>query len=113
MQVKDIQDKLELKVYAGQRGLSREVKGAYVSDLLSDILGNASEGQVLITLQTHKNVLGVAVVKTLSAVILVHGFVPEIDMAQQADTAQIPILGTDLTTFEITGKLYNLLNNTN
>jgi predicted transcriptional regulator len=110
MTVADITKELNLKIYSGRDGLDKEVKGGYVSDLLSDVMGTASEYQVWITLQTHKNVMAVASLKDLSAVILVKGFSPDTDTIQESDNEKIPILGTELSTFEIAGKLFNLLN---
>ncbi len=109
MEVIEIVNKLNLNVLSGSAGLNREISGGYVSDLLSDVMGHSQEGQVWITLQTHKNVMAIASLKELAAIILVQGFKPDADMAQQAEAEQIPVLGTEESTFEITGKLYNLL----
>lgn len=109
MKVSDLVDKLGLKVFSGEVGLDREVNGAYVSDLLSDVMGTAEEGMLWITLQTHRNVLAIASLKELAAVILVKGLEPETDTLEHAREEEIPVLGTKLSTFEIAGKLYDLL----
>lgn len=109
MKVSDLVDQLGLKVYAGESGLNREITGGYVSDLLSDVMGNAEEGQVWITLQTHQNVMAIASLKELAAVIIVKGFVPDDDTIRHGNNEEIPLLGTDLSTFEISGQLYRLL----
>ncbi len=109
MTVKDITDQLQLKIFAGASGMNREVTGGYVSDLLSDVMGHAQEGQLWITLQTHKNVMAIASLKELSAIIFVQGFEPDMDTRDLAEKEGIPLLGTTLPTFDITGKIYNLL----
>jgi len=109
MKVLDILDKLGLEVVSGKSGLDREITGGYVSDLLSDVMGNSKEGQVWITLQTHKNVMAIASLKDLAAVILVKGFKPDEDMAKQSDEEGVPVLRTKDSTFEIAGKLYELI----
>lgn len=109
MTVADIVKALDLKVLSGAKGLQREVTGGYTSDLLSDVMGFADAGVVWVTLQTHKNVMAVASLKELGAIVLVKGFKPEPDTVEQSNEEDIPILGTDLSAFEITGKLYNLL----
>ena len=109
MLVKDIVETLGLRVLSGQAGLDREVHSGYVSDLLSDVMGHADAGEIWITLQTHKNVMAIASLKDLAAVILVHGNKPDDDMAAQSDEEGIPVLGTDLPCFEISGSLYALL----
>jgi len=109
MQVKDILTILDLKIFGGSQGLDREITGGYTSDLLSDVMGHADNGRMWITLQTHKNVIAIASLKELAAVILIKGFEPDTDMLAQAEEEGIPVLGTSNQAFEITGKLYNLL----
>jgi serine kinase of HPr protein (carbohydrate metabolism regulator) len=110
MTVKELVEKMNLTVFCGQDNLDREIKGGYTSDLLSDVMGFAREGQVWITLQTHKNVLAIASLKELAAILLVKGNKPEEDMLEQAIDEGIPVLGTDAQTFETTGKVYQLIN---
>jgi len=109
MKVSEIVEKLNLVVYSGEKGLNNEVKGGYTSDLLSDVMGNADNGYVWITLQTHKNIMAIASLKELAAIILIKGVKPEDDTVAQSNIENIPILGTDLSTFEISGRLFNIL----
>lgn len=109
MTVEQITKELNLTIFGGQEGLTNEVTGGYVSDLMSDVMGHADTGQVWITLQTHKNVIAIASLKDLAAIILVKNFTPEADMLEQANEEGIPILGTNESTFEITAKLYQLI----
>lgn len=110
MKVSDLVEILELEVYSGEKGLSNLVTGGYTSDLLSDVMGFACENQVWITLQTHKNVMAVASLKDLAGIILVKGFKPDADMEVESNLHNIPVLGTNMESFEISGKLYGLLN---
>jgi predicted transcriptional regulator len=109
MQVKEIIATLNLTVFGGSRGLDHEISGGYTSDLLSDVMGHAENGKIWITLQTHKNVIAIASLKDLAAVILIKGLVPDADMLAQAEEEGIPVLGTKDQAFETTGKLFNLL----
>ncbi len=111
MKVSDLVKELDLKVFSGEKGLEKEVKGGYVSDLLSDVMGFSREGDVWITLQTHQNVLAVASLKDLAAVILVKGFSPEPETIHHSNEEEIPVLGTDLSTFEVAGRIYHMLSN--
>lgn len=110
MKVSDIVEKLGLTVFSGHKGLDREVAGGYVSDLLSDVMGNAREGEIWITLQVHQNVMAIASLKDLAAVILVNGLTPHENTVRHSEDENIPVLGANCSTFEITGKLYQLLN---
>ncbi len=110
MKVSEIIKELDLTIYAGQNHISKEITGGYVSDLLSDVMGYSDEGNVWVTLQTHKNVMAIASLKELAAVIIVKGLKPDEETIKHADEEGIPLLGTHEKTFEVTGKLYNLLN---
>ena len=110
MTVKDLIEKMNLTVFCGEQNLDREIKGGYVSDLLSDVMGFAQEGNVWVTLQTHKNVIAIASLKELACVGLVKGNQPDEDMLEQAKEEEIPVLGTAEQTFEVAGQIYKLIN---
>jgi predicted transcriptional regulator len=110
MKVSELIEKLELKVYTGSIGLEREIIGGYVSDMLSDVMGFAQEGEVWVTLQNHMNVVAVASLKELACIILVKGIVPQPEIVQKAIEEDIPILGSSEKTFVVAGKIYQLLN---
>lgn len=65
---------LEMKT-AGN--LSGEVTGAYVSDLLSDVMANSKNGGLWLTLQVRPNIIAAAALKDLAGIILVNGRQPE------------------------------------
>jgi len=109
MTVNDLISKLNLTILAGKNGISNEVKGGYVCDLLSDVMGHADAGVAWITLQTHKNVMAIASLKELSCIIIIKGFSADKDMLEKAEEEGIPVLQTEESAFDITGKLYELL----
>lgn len=108
MTVKEIVDKLDLKCLV-EANLDTEVTGAYASDLLSDVMGNARSGQVWITMQTHKNVTAIASLRDLAAVVIVRGGQPEEDMLELAKEEDVCVLVSQDATFEVCGKLYETL----
>ena len=110
MKVKELVEKLNLKVLSGESGMDRDIDGCYVSDLLSDVMGNAEMGNVWVTLQTHKNVMAIASLKELACVILVKGLQPGEDTVEQSNEEGIPFLSTTMQTYETVGKIYQLLN---
>ena len=113
MKVRELVDKLGLKVLSGENGLDREIDGCYVSDLLSDVMGNADAGNVWITLQTHKNVMAVASLKEMACVILVKNLTANEDTLSQSNEEEIPILQTSMETFEVTGRVYEIIKSEN
>ena len=108
MKVRELVEKLGLNVLSGADGLDREIEGCYVSDLLSDVMGNADMGNVWVTLQTHKNVMAIASLKELACVILVKGLTAPDDTVAQSNEEGIPFLNTPMSTYEVAGKIYEL-----
>jgi len=109
MNVREIAEICGLEVISGHEGLNSQVNGGYTCDLLSDVMGKARSGMVWITLQTHKNVIAVASLKELAAVVLVNGARPDADMEEQSRSEGIPVLISLEPCFEISGKIYDIL----
>ncbi len=108
MELQEIIKNLSLKVETPSVDLDREVKGAYVSDMLSDVMGNSKEGFLWITIQVHLNIIAVASLKNLSGIILVNGRMPAEDTLKKALEENIPIMTTSLPAFDLVGMLYSL-----
>ena len=105
---REIIDSLSLKVETPSADLGIEVTGAYVSDMMSDVMGNAKDGFLWITIQVHLNVIAVASLKNLSGIILVNSRVPAEDTLKKAVEEKIPIMTTPLSAFDLVGMLYGL-----
>lgn len=109
MKTIDIVKSLGLKVLAGDENLEAQVTGGYVSDLLSDVMGNAKEGQIWITLQTHRNILAVASLKEMAGILLVKNQQPDEETIKKANEEGIPLLASGEDAFTLAGRLYELL----
>jgi predicted transcriptional regulator len=108
MRLSEVVDRLELAVLCGHEQLGREVRGGYASDLMSDVIGNAGEGAVWVTVQTHLNVVAIAVMKDLAAIVLAGGREPEPETLARARDEGVPLLASRLPAFEVAGRLYGL-----
>lgn len=109
MRIAELVSKLGLTVISGEKGLDREITGGYASDLLSDVIGSAKEGNIWITLQTHQNVVAIASLKELAGVILVKGFNAAEETIRRSNEENIPVLSTTEDTFTVAGRLYGIL----
>jgi predicted transcriptional regulator len=109
MTLRAIAEKLDLQVKCGGPGLQQEVSGAYVSDLLSDVIANAKEGDLWITLQVHPNIVAVATLKELAGIVLVGGRQPADETLKKAEAEEVPLLVTALPAFRLAGQLYQLI----
>jgi hypothetical protein len=108
MKLTELIEKLDLDVRSAKGSLDREVIRGYASDLLSDVLANGEEGDLWITLQIHQNIVAVASMKNLAGIILVNGREPEEDTIEKAQAENIVIMVTEMPTFELVGRLYEL-----
>jgi len=106
MKVRDILSAFNLELAAGGRGLDREVTEGYCGDLLSDVIANAVKGGLWITIQSHQNILAVAVLKELAAIVLAKGHRPDDDTIAKAEEEGIPVLVSSMSSYELAGMLY-------
>jgi predicted transcriptional regulator len=109
MTLTDIINELKLQVLTGDDKLQTFVTGAYASDLLSDVMGKAREGNVWITMQTHKNIIAVASLKEAAAIIIVNGGRPDEKTLDAARAENVVVLATSENSFTTCGKLYKLM----
>ncbi len=89
---------------------NRDVTGVYSGDLLSDVMANSEEGNLWITLHIHLNIVAVASMKGISGIIIVNGRCPDDYTLKKAEEEKVLIGVSDLSSFEVAGRLYNLLN---
>jgi len=89
-------------------GLDTEVRGGYVSDLMSDVLGHARAGFLWVTLQTHANIIAVAAARDLAGVLLIGGNLPEAETIEKAREEAVTLLLSHRPAFEVVGRLYGL-----
>jgi hypothetical protein len=109
MKLKDLAKQAGLNPLQAPGDLDVEVSGGYASDLLSDVMARAGERNVWITCQIHENIVAVARVKGLAAIIIVNGRTPDAEVLRRAEEEGTPIFGTAETAFAVSGKLFALL----
>ncbi len=85
------------------------LEGGYTSDLLSDVMANATSGAVLITIQAHKNTVAVATLANLPAILVCNSRPVPGDMLASARDEGIAVLRTAESQFVVSGRLYALL----
>ena len=85
------------------------LEGAITSDLLSDVMANAKDGEILITIQAHKNTVAVATLLNIPAIVICNSRpIPE-DMLAAAKQEGIAILLTKDSQYKVSGMLYAML----
>ncbi len=94
-------------------GNGEAINSGYTSDLLSDVLANAQDESVLITIQAHKNSVAVASIVGSTAIILSNNKQAPDDMIEAANEAQISLFSTKLNQFETSVVISDLLKDEN
>ena len=88
---------------------SKELSGCYTGDLRSDVMGNAGDGDLLVTIQAHRNTVAVATLKDCPAIIICNDRPVPDDMIKAAESENIALLRTKENQYTVSGKIYNLL----
>jgi predicted transcriptional regulator len=109
MTLQEIINTLELNVLTEAKDFaSIEAASGYTSDLLSCVMAGAKQKGVWLTLQAHINIVAVAALLDLSAVIITEGALPEQATIDKANVQGIILLSSPLPTFVIAGKLWEM-----
>ena len=106
MTVADVARLLEGRLLGPVDTAARAIAGGYASDLLSDVMANAQDGDAWITLQRHVNTVAVAQLKNLGAIVIVNGREPEPEMAARAAEHGVAVVVTPLPAFDAVGRLH-------
>ncbi len=109
MNLKKIIDSLELTVLTEPRDFSQiEVSGGYTSDLLSCVMAGAQSNYLWMTLQAHLNIVAVAALLEVAAVIITEDAQPDQATIDKANQQSVILLSTPQKNFEIDGKLWEM-----
>jgi predicted transcriptional regulator len=108
MKVREATERFSLNIVAGRQGLDREIKGGYCGDLLSDVMANAPVGCLWLTVQGHLNIVAVAVLREMAAIVITGGREPDEETVRKADQERLPILKWPHSAFELAGRLYDI-----
>lgn len=88
---------------------SIELEGAYVSDMLSDVMGSAKPNQAWITIMKHLNVIAVASMTGIPVIVFSKGNQPDAAVIDKATEESIVLISSSLPTFDLAGILYQQL----
>jgi hypothetical protein len=86
-----------------------EATAAFASDLLSDVMGNAQENSILVTIQAHHNTVAVATLVGIRAILACSSRPVPADMLQAAEANGIAIYRTALNQFNASVAVHGLL----
>ena len=104
MTVNELREKYTLTPVSLPDG-NREIAGGYCGDLLSWVMGRAGQDNVWITIMSNMNIVAVASLSDVSAVILAEGVTLEQSVIDTAAAKGVNILSSEKGAFEIAAML--------
>ncbi|MRS02526.1 serine kinase [bacterium] len=109
MNLQEVISALNLTVLTDPKDFSGiEPTCGYSSDLLSCVMAGAPHKSIWVTLQAHSNIIAVATLLELSAVIITEGAMPDATTLAKANEEGVILLSTSKPTFYVIGKLWDL-----
>ena len=84
----------------------KDITCGYACDLLSWVMAQGDEGMAWVTVQTHMNVVAVAVLSDMACIVLPEDIRMEAESLQKARDEGMTVLTSPMTSYEICGLLY-------
>lgn len=109
MNLQQIIDQLNFTVLTESRDFATILPtGGYSSDLLSCVMAGARKGNIWITLQAHLNIVAVAALNEVAAIVITENAQPDAATIAKANQQGVILLSTSQATYETNGKLWQL-----
>ena len=109
MNLQQIIDQLKLTVLTEHRDFASITPvGGYSSDLLSCVMAGAKKGFIWTTLQAHLNIVAVAALTEVAAIIITENAQPDDISIAKANQQGVILLSTLQPTYEVNGKLWEM-----
>jgi hypothetical protein len=109
MHLEEIIQKLDLKILTEPVDFSTiPVNSGYCSDLLSCVMTGAEPDGLWITLMAHGNIVAVAALLDLAAIIITEDAQPDADTISKANEKGVIMLSTPAANFTVIGLLWEL-----
>lgn len=106
--VAELAQRLDLQLRSAPAQARRRATGGHCGDLVSAVMAVAREGDLWVTRQVQPHIVPVAALLRLAAIIITDGAQPEAATLARAEVEQVPVLTTDLSTYQVAGRLYEL-----
>jgi hypothetical protein len=109
MNLKEIIDNLHLEPITTPKNYEEITPTCgYTSDLLSCVMSGAAHKSIWVTLQAHINIVAVATLLDLSAIIITEDAKPDENTINKANEEGVDIFLTKEPTFSIVGQLWDM-----
>lgn len=109
MTVNELAEKIGLTFVATGNSEQKEVKGCYIGDLLSWVMGRAESMSAWITIMNNVNIVAVASLADVACIILAEGVTVADDVKEKANAQNVAILSSNKTAYELATEIYECI----
>ena len=106
MKLTSVAEQADLKLCLDTLPEDTDVTGAQVCDLLSHVMSHGRQGQLWVTIQSHPNIIAVAVLGRLAGIILADGMEPDEETIARAEEEGVALFTSPDSAYTVVGKLY-------
>ncbi len=107
MNIRDLIHIIDGTLITTTANLSREIKGGFGADLMSDVLASVQPEAVLLTGLCNPQVVRTAQMADVAAIVLVRGKQPPNETIRLANEECVPLISTPYGMFEVCGRLHD------
>ncbi len=107
MTIREIAGILDARWVCCEDGADQEVRYAFASDMMSDVLAHVSEDTMLLTGLINSQSVRTAEMLDVPCLVFVRGKIPHQDAVQRARQIGLPVLLTTCSMYEACGRLYS------
>ena len=109
MNLQQIIEQLNLNLLTDPRDFETiHPEGGYTSDLLSCVMAGAKSKYIWVTLQAHLNIVAVAALLDVAAIIITENAQPDPATIAKANEQGVVLLSTSMPNIEVDGKLWEM-----
>jgi hypothetical protein len=109
MKLSEIARALDFKLLTNESNLiDISPSAGYASDMLSCVMSGAPRQGIWITLQAHGNIVAVAALLDLAAVVITENAIPEPATIARANEKGVTLFATSASTYSVAGRLWEL-----
>ena len=106
MIAKELIQLLDAKLTTNENTLNNSFEGIYVGDLLSNIMANIDEDNLLVTIMCNMNTIAVASLKDVPMIVFCENKQATEEMINKANELNIAIIQTKYSAAEVLRKIY-------
>ncbi|MDR1205545.1 MAG: AraC family transcriptional regulator [Peptococcaceae bacterium] len=110
MRIKAFAEALNLRLLTDQPdGSDISVSGCYLGDLLSNVMAKVKEGDLWMTVVTNQNVVAVAHLMNVPAVVFLEGHQPMPETLERGNSEKIPLFSSEESAYGMAVRFHRFL----